>query len=83
MVRQQAGEAEGMIYVLQPGWSERRTASAEPMRFKTSSKFVEYCHPEIQVHNQYKQLSTMFNFISDMFFNSDPYQNETLLVFSF
>ncbi|PQN05390.1 hypothetical protein C5K18_15415 [Shigella dysenteriae] len=43
------------------------------MRFKTSSKFVEYCHPEIQVHNQYKQLSTMFNFISDMFFNSDPY----------
>ncbi|BBP39163.1 hypothetical protein VEE78_21380 [Escherichia coli] len=51
------------------------------MRFKSSSKFVEYCHPEIQVHNQYKQLSTMFNFISDMFFNSDPYQNETLLVF--
>ncbi|SQR66343.1 ydjO [Escherichia coli] len=50
---------------------------------KTSSKFVEYCHPEIQVHNQYKQLSTMFNFISDMFFNSDPYQTETLLVFSF
>ncbi len=47
------------------------------------SKFVEYCHPEIQVHNQYKQLSTMFNFISDMFFNSDPYQTETLLVFSF
>ncbi|MCU9929480.1 hypothetical protein, partial [Escherichia coli] len=40
-------------------------------------------HPEIQVHNQYKQLSTMFNFISDMFFNSDPYQTETLLVFSF
>ncbi|MGK4875032.1 hypothetical protein, partial [Escherichia coli] len=55
----------------------------QPMRFKTSSKFVEYCHPEIQVHNQYKQLSTMFNFISDMFFNSDPYQTETLLVFSF
>lgn len=23
----------------------------------------------------------MFNFISDMFFNSDPYQTETLLVF--
>ncbi len=37
----------------------------------------------ILVHNQYKQLSTMFNFISDMFFNSDPYQTETLLVFSF
>ncbi|ALX59284.1 hypothetical protein AVR68_18370 [Escherichia coli] len=53
------------------------------MRFKTFNKFVEYCHPEIQVHNQYKQLSTMFNFISEMFFNSNPYQTETLLDFFF
>ncbi|EGM60389.1 putative IS1 encoded protein [Shigella flexneri SFJ17B] len=64
--------------------SDGNGSHASTLKSPSYTKSVSWQHyPEIQVHNQYKQLSTMFNFISDMFFNSDPYQTETLLVFLF
>ena len=68
------------------GLSPEKRYEALDQLFRQQPPAVIVCRSEELTpfpDNQYKQSSTMFNFISDMFFNSDPYQNETLLVFSF